>query len=363
MGTPAFMAPEQVLGPAVLVGPHTDVYALGVTLYQLACGQLPFRGDNHALVFRKLVDEEALPLHFMDPTIPVELEAIVQRCMEKDIFRRYDSALDLAEDLRRFLDGEPVTARPHSFWRRSEKKFRRNSVAYAAAGLALLLGTGWVYYARQSSSQAAAMQVRLAAQDEDLVRARAELGHLREAQLAERTRTEALQKQVAEARTPVERREAEEQLKESQAREQALAARVAKAEQRPLTANPLVKAEPPPPEATQQPAAVQARAEPEPAALIPPQMVRQAPMNYPYRALNSPGNQLRNQDVKVLLQVQVDAQGQVQDVRVETGVPGPWGYNEAAVTAVRASTFAPAQRGGQPVAGSLPVTVMFKKVR
>lgn len=360
MGTPAFMAPEQVMGPAVLVGPHTDVYALGVTLYQLACGQLPFRGDNHALVMRRLVDEEALPLHFLDPAIPRELEAIVQRCMEKDIFRRYDSALDLAEDLGRFLEGEPVKARPHSPWRRWERKLRRNSLATLAAGAFLVVGVGWMFYARRSRSEVEAMQGRITAQGEDLSRTRAELERLREAQMAERARTATLQQQVALARTPVERKEAEEKLKESRAREQALAAKVAEVEQRPV--NPPVKVDPPA-EAAPATTPVQPRVEPEPAVLVPPQMVRQAPMNYPPRALSNPGNPFRSQDVVVLLQVQVDAQGLVQDVRVESGIAGPWGYNEAAVAAIRASTFSPAQRGGQPVAGSLPVTVRFKKVR
>lgn len=363
MGTPAFMAPEQVLGPAVLVGPHTDVYALGVTLYQVLCGELPFRGNNHAVVFRKLVEEDAVPLRAMDPTLPKELEAIVQRCMEKDIFRRYDSALDLADDLQRFLEGRPVGARPQAPWRKWAKKLQRNSWAYAAVAAALLLGGGWLAYARWSRAQVLAMQGRISAQGEHLTRALAELDQLRQAQQLERAKAESLQQQVAQARTPTERKEAEERLQQSREREQALAAQVAKVEQQPLLANPAPKPEPGAPEATPPRVTPPLRTEPDPPPLVPPQMLQQAPMRYPARALNSPVNQFRNTTVSVLLQVQVDAQGQVQDVRVETGVPGPWGYNEAAVEVIRASTFAPAQKGGRPVAGSLPVKVTFQKVR
>lgn len=77
----------------------------------------------------------------------------------------------------------------------------------------------------------------------------------------------------------------------------------------------------------------------------------------------SPGNKHRNMDVSVVLQVQVDAQGQIQDVQVRSGIEGPWGYNEAAISAIRSSTFAPAQRGGQPVPGTLQVNVTFPKAR
>ena len=368
MGTPAFMAPEQVLGPAVLVGPHTDVYALGVTLFQLITGELPFPGNNHAVIFRKLVEEDAPPLRFFDSEIPVDLEAIVQKCMEKDILRRYDSALDLAEDLQRFLEGVPVVARPLPRWRRWRRKYRRNTLAFSAIGLALILGLGWMAFAWRSRGEVAAMQGRITAQSQDLTRALSELEGLRQAQNAERLKAEALQFQVAQARTPLQREAAEKLLQESRQREQALAAQVALAQQRPVPLNPAPKPESP---ATDIPAtrpvpdrtSPTSNPEPESPIFFPPQMVWHAPVNYPSRALAAPNNKFRTMDVSVLLQVQLDAQGQVQDVQVGSGVEGPWGYNEAAIAAIRSSTFAPAQRGGHPVPGTLQVNVTFPKAR
>lgn len=368
MGTPAFMAPEQVLGPAVLIGPHTDIYAMGVTLFQLATGALPFPGDNHAVIFRKLLEEEAPPLRALDPSLPADLEAIVQRCMEKDVFRRYDSILDLAEDLQRFLEGTPVKARPIPLWRRLSRKVRRNPGAFAAGGVALLLAGGWLAYARWSRARTQLLEGRISSQGADLTLARTELERLRLAQAREQTLTRAFQEQVAQARTPTERTEAEQRLKESLGREQALAAKVAQLESRPAPAPVLARPEPPPvepgpskpaPERPREPA----RPEPEAAPLAPPQMIREVAPVYPAFARSSVLNPHRNADVSVLIQVQLDASGAIQDLRVESGVPGQWGYNEAAVAAVRASTFAPAQRGGRPVAGTLPVKVTFRKVK
>jgi serine/threonine protein kinase len=103
MGTPAYMSPEQIEGPSVLVGPHSDIYALGVTLFGLLTGRLPFLGSNQAEILRRIVDEDCPPLRKIDPTLPKELEGIIQHCMERDVLRRYDSALELAEDLQRYL--------------------------------------------------------------------------------------------------------------------------------------------------------------------------------------------------------------------------------------------------------------------
>jgi serine/threonine protein kinase len=100
MGTPAFMAPEQARGDLDLVGPATDVYALGGILYVLLTGHHPFEGPIHALLY-KVVNDNPPPLRTYRFDVPADLEKICLRCLEKDPSRRYASGADLADALRR----------------------------------------------------------------------------------------------------------------------------------------------------------------------------------------------------------------------------------------------------------------------
>ena len=110
LGTPSYMAPEQAAGKKDAIGPATDVYALGAILYELLAGRPPFKGDNPLDSLRLLTTTEAVPPSKLRQ-VPPELEAISLKCLEKEPGRRYASAFALADDLRRFLDGHPVTAR------------------------------------------------------------------------------------------------------------------------------------------------------------------------------------------------------------------------------------------------------------
>jgi WD40 repeat protein len=145
IGTPGYMAPEQAggSGRGALVGPATDIYALGVILYQLLTGQLPFRGDSSLEVLRAVTSDEPVRPRRLQPRLPRDLEAITLHCLEKEPTRRYPSALALAEDLKRFREGKQVMARPVGSGARLARACRRRPlVALLFALLAVSLFGG-----------------------------------------------------------------------------------------------------------------------------------------------------------------------------------------------------------------------------
>jgi eukaryotic-like serine/threonine-protein kinase len=107
-GTPAYMSPEQALGKAT--DGRTDIYALGVMLYEMACGRVPFQGENAIAVLSMHANEEPEPLSKQQPEVSPELEAIVHKCLNKDVEARYGSMAELAADLARMASGLPVRA-------------------------------------------------------------------------------------------------------------------------------------------------------------------------------------------------------------------------------------------------------------
>ncbi len=112
MGTPAFMAPEQVRGQPRSVDARTDVYALGVMLFEVASGRLPFEGESREALYDAILNQPAPSLKTLVPDVSRDLEAVVTRCLEKEPDDRYDDAGALAADLERVLAGDPVAARP-----------------------------------------------------------------------------------------------------------------------------------------------------------------------------------------------------------------------------------------------------------
>ncbi|MGZ3406178.1 MAG: serine/threonine-protein kinase, partial [Polyangia bacterium] len=146
-GTPLYMAPEQARGQAGMIERRTDVYGLGATLYELLCGRRPFESESTLIVIWKLLNEEIVPLRAIDPSIPVDLETIVMKCLEKEPARRYDSAKALAEDLKAWADGEPIHARRSSLAYRIVKRARKHKALVSAAMVVLVAAVAGGSYA------------------------------------------------------------------------------------------------------------------------------------------------------------------------------------------------------------------------
>jgi len=139
LGTPKYMAPEQAQARREDIGPPADVYALGVMLYEMISGRAPYDGESDVEVLRLAVEGRPTAPRVLRPDVPRDLEAICLKAMARTTAERYRTAIDFADDLRRFLDGRPTIARPLAFSGRAVRWLRRNDQIVAIGVLAVIV--------------------------------------------------------------------------------------------------------------------------------------------------------------------------------------------------------------------------------
>jgi WD40 repeat protein len=166
LGTPAYMAPEQAESRFDAIGPTTDVYALGVVLFELLAGVPPLRGQSDVQTLQLVARGEIPRLSRLRPGVSRDLEAITLKCLEREPSRRYASADQLGDDLKRFLNAEPTRARPARATERLFKWAKRRPAAAALwtvvlAATAVLAGGGW-WYSNQLRVALAQVEARAA---------------------------------------------------------------------------------------------------------------------------------------------------------------------------------------------------------
>jgi WD40 repeat protein/tRNA A-37 threonylcarbamoyl transferase component Bud32 len=158
MGTPSYMAPEQAGGKSTQIGPATDVYALGGILYECLTGRPPFKAATALDTMMQVVSDDPVPPTQLQSKTPRDLETICLKCLNKEPGKRYASALELADDLRRFVEGHPILARPVGVVEKAVKWMKRRPVVAALTGavcLAMAAGMAGSTYFGLAASQAA----------------------------------------------------------------------------------------------------------------------------------------------------------------------------------------------------------------
>lgn len=167
IGTPSYMAPEQAQVTPNSIGPAADVYSLGAILYEMLTGRPPFRAESHVQTIQQLLSQDAVRPSRLNSDVSVDLDTICLKCLQKNPGQRYESAGHLAEDLQRFLNGEPVLARPEGTLERWRRHIRRRPLeASLTAGVVLLavtLVSAGLWYVTERATAVRVKQAELVA--------------------------------------------------------------------------------------------------------------------------------------------------------------------------------------------------------
>jgi hypothetical protein len=209
LGTPSYMPPEQARGLVEAMGPASDVYGLGAVLYCLLTGRPPFQSADPVETMRQVCDEEPVPPRQLNPQMPRDLETICLKCLRKEPERRYQTAREVADDLRRWQEGEPIVARAVGTGERALKWVRRNpAVAALTAAVVVTLSGGAAVstaFALQAREEAGRADERTREADWERDAAREAEGKAKQTARKETAAREDAQKQAKLAREQAHR--------------------------------------------------------------------------------------------------------------------------------------------------------------
>lgn len=153
VGTPQYMAPEQALGKQKEISPRTDIYALGTIMYELLTGSPAFTGTTPYKLLFNILNKEVIPPRKRNSKLAADLDTICLKALEKEPARRYENARAMAEDMERFLSGEMILARPHSYWYRSWRNLQQHKLLVITGVCLFFIITGGAVWNWQTLRQ------------------------------------------------------------------------------------------------------------------------------------------------------------------------------------------------------------------
>lgn len=164
IGTPAYMPIEQIQGEKV--DARADIYSLGTTLYEILMGRAPFQGESYYNILHQVLHSEPVPMRDLNPDIPIDLEAICMKCLEKNRNKRYPDMQSFIGDLQNFLMNRPVNARPITRWTQLQKFIYRHQIAVTVSSLILcvIIGLGVFSFVSWKKAEKQELQRRLESQ-------------------------------------------------------------------------------------------------------------------------------------------------------------------------------------------------------